>query len=592
MSGKEKERKPSGGSGEEVHGLAQVKLADLPELQPGVDVFFCKEVSIGNIDLIPESAYLAEAEYAARLELEAESEGLLDDANLPGLNLPEEIYQVGLAAGIEQPQNLPSAQQPGQAIAQTGAQSPRPAKERKRKDPFEIKSKMRPTLDPFWEMPESIKETLIGKLALSIAEAYEFPEFSAFITLLGAASCAVSCAYSTAYSGGERINAGLYVVVEQPPATGKSRILGVLMSEYSKAISAHNRKVAMKNREIAERQSVDIPCMPAAFNYTTEPTSAAMDGAMSRLFDGRFVVASSEQSAFKMLFPQGKAFASTNELLLKGWPGEEVAIMRGSRQAFSGKACGAVVLIAQDGSARSVLGESDGTGLAERFFFVAEPSLLGSRELLGLEPDHTLLLRVKNAMNRCVMTYSDLAFQRWSTGNYEQLSVDDLQVIQPDREGYVFLLDLRRKHEPTLKRLEDSGDKVAMGWLAKSETQIMKVATILHVIECLGAGCQVPSRIPIHLLHAASDLTDELFAHFMGMLHENGDSGVAAEEDAIVDVLTLKPMVRRQLMLKLKNRAPFRARGKNAYAAAGARIDAMLEQGSLVVTAAGKLEVV
>lgn len=537
----------------------------IPELEVGVDVFVCKAVKIESLDIIPDSAYLEEAAAIASRESE---DGTEDGAE----NGAEEIEPKVVGEEVEAPK--PTAQ---------------PKKSKKPAKDHEIRH--RETLDSFWEVPDSIRGTLLGKLAGSVSEAYEFPEFSTFMTFLGAASCAVMCAYSTSYGDGDRVNPGLYVVVEQPPATGKSRILGVLISEYSKCITAHNRKVGAKNREIAER-GIEIPCMPASFGYTTEPTAAAMDGAMAKLIDGRFVVASSEQSAFKMLFPQGKAFASTNELLLKGWPGEEVITIRGSRQAFGGKASGAVVLIAQDGSARTILGESEGTGLAERFFFVCEPSLLGSRLHLGNSPDHTLTLQVKNAIKRCVRMHSDLAFERWNSGVYEQMTLDDLPTIQPTKEGYEFLINIRRKNEPIIAALNESGDKVAAGWLGKAETQVLKVATILHVIDCLGAGCTVPQRIPMNLLHAAFDLTEVMRSHFLEMLSDNGDSGVSAEEDAIVDVLTLKPMVRRQLMLKLKNRAPFRSRGKAAYAAAGARIDAMLEQGSLVVTTSGKLEVV
>ena len=462
-----------------------------------------------------------------------------------------------------------------------------PKNQKKRHD---LLKKNTEALESFWVLPESIRETLLGRLAESVSEAYEFPEFSTLMTLMGAASAAVSCNYTSAYSNGKPLNAGLYVVVEQPPATGKSRLLDTLMVPYEKAMGAHNRKVAVKNREIAER-GIETPTMPPSFVNTTEPTSAAMDGAMSRFADGRFVVASSEQSAFTMLFPQGKAFASTNELLLKGWPGEQTAIMRGSRQSFSGTACGSIVLVAQDGSARTVLGESGGTGLAERFIFIAEPSLLGHRELLGNEPDGELLLCAKNAITLCVNAYSDKVFDWWSSGVYEQITPDDLTFIQPTPEGYKFINELKQDIEPRLGVLKDAGHLVAVGWLGKADAHILKIATVIHVFECLGAGSKVPQRIPIKIIEAASDLVFSIFEYFTGMLADNGESGSSAEEDAIIESLSY-PLVRRALLLKLKNRQPFRALGKNAYSAASRRIDAMLEQGSLVVNTRGYLEVV
>lgn len=552
-----------------------------------------REITLDDLEVIPESAYLEDAGRYSDDDDDEVNPGIVSDLTnyLGGTESkasgPDGVEKsgsgnvsAGYVAGIEVAQEVARE-----------ANKPKPAKRKDSSYPDPQEYRRAPSLEPFWVLPESARGTLLGKLAASASEAWEFPEFSTFMTLLGAISCAISCNYTTSYSNGKRLNLGLYVIVEQPPATGKSRMLDTLLDEYAKAARAHNKRVAAKNRELVERNSDAMP-MPASFVYTTEPTSAAMDGTMARMIDGRFVVASSEQSAFTMLFPQGKSFASTNELLLKGWPGEETVIMRGSRASFSGIACGSVVLVAQEGSSRTVLGESNGTGLAERFMFISEPSLLGHRELLGIEPDAGLMLQAKNAVNRCVNLYSERVFERWNSGIYEQITPEDLAVIQPTPDGYRYLNELKKEIEPRLGILKKQGFLVAVGWLGKADAHILKIATLLHVFECLGHGSQVAQRMPTRLLEVANDIVTEVFSHFMELLSQSGESGVTSEEDAIVDALTQKPLARRQLLLKLKNRNPYRGMGKDGYAAAGARIDAMLEQGSLVVLSSGKLEVV
>ena len=238
---------------------------------------------------------------------------------------------------------------------------------------------------------------------------------------------------------------------------------------------------------------------------------------------------SAEQEAFKALFPTGGTYSSSNELLLKGWPGEDVVIMRGSRQSFSGIAYGTVVVVAQTGSARTVLGESNGTGLAERFMFVAEPSLLGSRLLLSNEPDSQLVRQARNAITRCVNNYSDRVFERWEKGIYEQMTTDDLSLIQPSPEGYKYIMEIKRQIEPRLGQLDAAGHTVATGWLGKVDVHILKMATVMHVMECLGAGSTVSQRIPMNLVKAAKDLSFKIFDHFTDLLADNGQSGSSSD---------------------------------------------------------------
>lgn len=176
------------------------------------------------------------------------------------------------------------------------------------------------SLEEFWQIPKSIENTFIGNLALELAEVHEFPEFSMLMILLASASVSVGCAYATTYDSTEpdsTINVGLYVVVEQPPGTGKSRALNFLTNPYHEQMTLHNVKVAAKNREISERH-IEIPVMKPSFVRATAPTTASVDGKMARMAEGRFAIVSAEQSTFDSLFPQKGSFSTTNELLLCG----------------------------------------------------------------------------------------------------------------------------------------------------------------------------------------------------------------------------------------------------------------------------------
>lgn len=57
-------------------------------------------------------------------------------------------------------------------------------------------------LDQFIGLPDSVANTVIGRYAIGIATMLEFPEVSAFMTLMGCASASVSCNYAVQYRFG------------------------------------------------------------------------------------------------------------------------------------------------------------------------------------------------------------------------------------------------------------------------------------------------------------------------------------------------------------------------------------------------------
>lgn len=449
-------------------------------------------------------------------------------------------------------------------------------------------------LEEFIQLPDELMDTVIGRIAATMAHCIEFPEASVFMTMLATASAAVSCSYAVQYPTKHAIGAGLYVIVEQPPATQKSRILDSGMVPYSMAMRAHNKKVAARHRQNKERDlEPDTGLMPG-FVLATDATSAAMDKALSECSEGRFVVASAEQSALISLFPEANSFASTNELILKGYAGEYVAGMRGGRAAFSGIANGTVVLIAQMGANKRVLAASNGSGMAERFIFVSEPTLLGSRTFDKGYVTAEDKKQFDDAIYKCVESYSNriLSFKNSDLGTRIVLDPENLDQLKCSSIGYHMIRQYRIDNEPRMGHLSQSGDMVLLSWLGKFETHVLKIAAVIHVFECLGNGVSVPEVIPDKVVRMAMDLVEVLSHHMEVLLHDAGESGNDAEEQAVIEALTNKRLATRALTQILRHRKPFKAMGKGGYQASIRRVEKMVSSGQLLIKPDGVLEIV
>lgn len=438
------------------------------------------------------------------------------------------------------------------------------------------------------ELPESLLETPVGALVRRASYCLEFPPASTALTFLAAASAAVSMGYAVRYRTGTAISPGLYAVVQQPPSMHKSQLLSMAMQPYARAVGQHNRRIWTYN----DAQEKDMPRRAPTFDSATDATSAALDQYLAGCAEGRFFIASAEQSAFQTLFPEKPdAFSSNSELLLKGWQGEYVASLRKGRNAFRGVAFGAVAVIAQPGSAQRVFNASNGSGLAERFLYAAEPSPLGSRQLHGEFVTRQELRPYDDAITECVEQYSERVMA---------MPVDAQEVLEPSRlhyldlspEGYRLLLETRRKQEPRLGALARQGELVQVGWLGKIETHTMKVAAVLHVLNSMMLGQAPADIIPTDTVATALDLVQTLGRHLETLLHDSGETGEAAEVDSVADLLaaTRRGVTPRVLAQKLRKRHPFRAMGDEAYSRARARVDAMLASGQLIVNVKGDVE--
>jgi len=429
------------------------------------------------------------------------------------------------------------------------------------------------------QIPPEFQKTVMGKLAKRMAHCLEFPEGSALMALLGTASASVMSAYSVCYPSGDPIPTGLYMVIEQPPATQKTTVLEIGLKPYAKAIQEHNKLVAKRNA-LEENKELHLS---KAFTVLTDATSAAMDSYIQSCSDGRFVVASAEQSAFASLFPENKQFASNNELVLKGYSGEYVGGARSTRKAYSGYVWGTVVLVAQPGSALRVFRASSGSGLAERFLYISEPSLLGKRTFHGEYLTEQDVEPFRRACTFCV--------QKYSSGELNSViptEVETLTRLKTTANGAAILLDVRRRTEPQLARLGESGDMLQLGWLGKIETHALKIAAVIHAIEYKASGAPVPDLIPDEYVIMAIKLVVALSQQLAGILDDAGESGESAEVEAVINAVGEKRRDLNSLCMLLKSRSPFRQK-QGSWRASKARVQQMLGSGTLILNSKGEI---
>lgn len=436
------------------------------------------------------------------------------------------------------------------------------------------------------KIPQRLMSTVIGKLSERVAHCLEFPLASSYLALLGAASAAVSAQYVVRFQGSSSVlPTGLYIVVEQPPSTQKSRLLNIGMKPYEKAVNGHNEDVTEHNARIDEFSNGKP--MLYAFDNATDATAAALEQFMSTSADGHFCIASAEQSAFISLFPEGNSFHSTNEIVLKGWVGDHVSGLRKGRKSFNGSSYGSIVLVAQPGSAARIFAASNGTGLSERFMYLSEESLLGKRTLHGEVLSDMDVLHYKNAIERCVMDYSN---RLKADGVGRKCTMEELTTLKASNSGYMMILEKRRQIEKRMGDLNKAGEMVMLSWLGKIESHALKIAAVTHVIEARAECLEVPAVIPDDLIEASMELVDQMAEHLAGMLHTEGHSGKNAEHEAIITAIGEKPSTTREVALKLRRRAPFRTLGKDAYKRAVEAIKRMITDELVIVDQKGKLQ--
>lgn len=385
----------------------------------------------------------------------------------------------------------------------------------------------------------------IGRFADAVASAVQFPSSSVYMTALGVISAAMTERFFVRYNDGDENTVGLYIVVAQPPSTGKSGVLSLLCSpmhaayaEKAKAKepirSAIERKIARLKRSIAKERnestldSMDLELidlqekLDAIPQYNWAINDATAEGCEKVLSKqgGFFNVISDESSAVKVLMGMVYGDKSVNNgIFLKAWDNGYHSVARQSRDGFRGYVRGAFVVLAQDVSINAIIkaGE-EGEGISERVLALEEETLLGKRK-------H----EKKRAINKELkQQYAD--FCHWIIGDPKAATEKIILDLEEDAEDYI--IGIKNKFEHLMADGGRYSSNMLRGFVGKADKQIIKLAAVLTVARSFQENKPINSPISFYEIERAESIFDVLLRTILKITEDRGITGANAEIEA------------------------------------------------------------
>ena len=378
---------------------------------------------------------------------------------------------------------------------------------------------------------------ILKRLSKQAAKAYHLPEST--VAMMGLAIfSSMSCRkYVVNYP--DNINSlpiGLYVLAEQPPGVGKTRCMSLFQTPFFEIHKGSDKKRKRRLAELLEqKERTDELCQDdrdelfqlqnssLSMFFTTNATSEGVESVMPDT-KGFFSCQSSEQGLTNTLF--GKTYstgAANNDVTLNGFDGAYVNFKRGGRSGYVGQSVGSIVCFSQDGTIKTVLEVSQGTGLAERFLMIEEPHLLGYR-------DHLDVNYVSQALideYRFICQFAVDLFDR-------PLEYDQLSHLSISDVGFEMIAKYKNKIEPDLRDFGKYSYPALRGYASKINMQIMKIAANLHL---MNNNFYYPV-ISDEFVMIAIKICNQLLKAQLKMLRDKGFIGIKAEYTAILDYFT------------------------------------------------------
>lgn len=428
---------------------------------------------------------------------------------------------------------------------------------------------------------------LIKRISKTLAAGIQLPESTVFLMGMAIFSSVATRNYFVAREHDKKaIPIGLYVVSEQPPATGKTWLQSEFQSPFDD-VDDEERKLhreelkqlnSIDKEQLSDDQKarlIELKQNPVPLLFITNTTPEGLEMSLHKT-GGFFSLVSSEQSLFDSLFGlyQGDANKqNNNEVVLNGFDDGKSGTLRVGREAYSGRAAGGIALFAQNGSIEKLLNASNGTGLSERFLMLSEPHLLGKRKHVDAP-------------------YID----RTITAEYHELATGIARIAL--RQGNkVGTLSISKKAHLEIKKYRDSIElyladcgayavhQSLRGAAGKSDMQIMKVAANLHLLD---GGAYEP-EIADHHVVSATHIVNDLLIAALGLCHDKGLVGAKAEFTAILAYLSKKPIgaKMRDITNSLRATNPFKDTTGNKREAIRLAVEDMHKQNLLFVTCEG-----
>lgn len=429
---------------------------------------------------------------------------------------------------------------------------------------------------------------IMKRLAIATAEAIQLPVSTVFLTGLGVFSSIACRRYVVNYEHGGDVPIGLYLIAEQPSGTGKSWCLKTFQKPFFKEhklrVDTH-KKAVLKLKETPKEEQTDDdkqalkdllanPPMPL---FSTNPSPEALEQSLN-FTRGFFSAISSEQGMINTLL--GLSYGDSkrmnnNDLLLNGYDGGHINSQRIGRDGYCGHVIGALVSFAQNGSIEKMLEASNGTGLAERCLFAAEPHFLGKRDKFR-----------STAINSEILAdYHKIATQLAGI-MYHHLD-EDLAALTISQSGHRLITEYLVDIEPHLKDGGKFSHSFMRGAASKLNIQIMKLAANLH----LSNGHFFDAEIPDKLVNTAIAIVNDIFEASVQICHKKGVTGEKVELEAVINYLSKKgTKTEREIINSLRDTVPFKNYSGNKSAAIKKTIRNALFQG-LITELNGKFSI-
>jgi hypothetical protein len=391
------------------------------------------------------------------------------------------------------------------------------------------------------DLLQYVEDTHIMKrLAIAVANAAQMPVSSVFLAGLGIFSAVAVRNYVVAYQHTDDIPVGLFIEIEQPSGSGKTRCLTGFQKPFFEAYEMRCKEWKCKidelekdlaqaegdeSREI-EKTLKHLKKNPPPQPFITNATPESLEPHLMRS-GGWFALASSEQGAINSIL--GKSYndsgrANNNDLMLNGFDGGYVASSRIGREGYCGEVRGAFIVFAQHGSVETMIKSSNGIGLAERMIFAVEQHYLGRRNHFQNTAIPYELLEEYRATCECLEyvchshTGEKLAALKISDCGHQKITEFKQSIESHQADGGKYSHDYLR------------------GAASKLNMQIMKIAAILHLSDSVIALHE--NLIADEWVDSAIGIVSELFEGSVRLCTAKGFIGEKAEFEALINYLS------------------------------------------------------
>lgn len=369
------------------------------------------------------------------------------------------------------------------------------------------------------------------RIATHLAKVCHLPFDTVLLLLLGSFSAMAGKRYRCVYEDGKKTAIGLYVVVEQPSGTSKTRLQSMLMEPMLKMIREKMKvlrsMISEAEDELTELLEVSDKFDPRAKSLRrkirslkqefesvenlmpiTNATPEALEVTLNKT-NGTFSAISSEKGLIHSMlgFSYGRK-TQNHDVLLNGREGGEIKSSRVGREGYSGPVYATLVCFAQEGTVLKVIEASNVSGLSERHIFTVDHDLIGFRDYVNAEkPDFTLL----NEYERQCSFFDDVLDTRFDPDLMIDLRISD--------QDWLLIHHAENELERKLIAGQIYSDPIMRRFVSKARMQIMGLASNLYLLDSDPSLLPtdnkgdnlIPSEFVMSAIYMMQNLIDSLY---------------------------------------------------------------------------------